>query len=125
MVDMSPRLSYSYIKTLIKSHLDKRFPSDTCVDHSMATYNQLTRISNVRMNILPFSKTTGVHGRVLGGGRLGSDIRVRAEDGFCRDKIAFPTTKVEGVEGESTLVFLGANGQEVEVQAAKVLYLFF
>lgn len=98
--------------------------SDTCVDHAMRIYKHYTTISNSRMNTLSYSKTTGVYGRVVRGGRLGSDIRVRAEDGFCRDKIAFPTTKAEGVEGESTLVFLGAKGQEVEVQAAKVLYLF-
>ncbi|KAI8105166.1 hypothetical protein M9435_000336 [Picochlorum sp. BPE23] len=75
------------------------------------------------MNTLSYSKTTGVYGPVVRGGRFGSDIRVRAEDGFCRDKIAFPTTKTEGIEGESTLVFLGAKGQEVEVQAAKDTYM--
>lgn len=48
------------------------------------------------------------------------NVQVRADDGFCRDKIAFPVEKAEGVEGESTLVFLGANGQKVEVQAQKV-----
>lgn len=98
--------------------------SDTCVDQSTGIYKHYIVISNSRMNTLSYSKATGVYGPVVRGGRLGSDIRVRAEDGFCRDKIAFPTTKTEGIEGESTLVFLGAKGEEVEVQAAKVLCLF-
>lgn len=48
---------------------------------------------------------------------------VRASDdvGFCRDKVAVDITESTGkVEGESTLVFLGAGGQQHEVQAPKV-----
>lgn len=50
-------------------------------------------------------------------------VVVRAEDGFCRDKVATPIERADGVEGESTLVFLGANGQMVEVQAQKDTYM--
>lgn len=52
-------------------------------------------------------------------GRGRSDVRVRAEE-FCRDKIAFPVQQTSTVEGESTLVFLGAGGQSVEVSGKKV-----
>ena len=49
------------------------------------------------------------------------DVRVRAEDGFCRDKIAFPVERgAVDIEGESTLVFLGAGGKSVEVTGRKV-----
>lgn len=47
-------------------------------------------------------------------------VHTRAEEGFCRDKIAFPANSVGEIEGESTLVFLGAEGQQVEVQGKKV-----
>lgn len=57
-------------------------------------------------------------------GRHRSNLVIpRAEDGFCRDKVATPVEKAEGVEGEAVLVFLGANGQQVEVQAQKDTYL--
>lgn len=63
-------------------------------------------------------------GHVMPTRRPGSrSIITHAEDGFCRDKVATPVEKAEGVEGESTLVFLGANGQQVEVQAQKDTYM--
>ena len=47
---------------------------------------------------------------------------MRAEElEFCRDKVALPTSgSTVVVEGESTLVFLGANGQKQELTAKKV-----
>jgi 2Fe-2S type ferredoxin len=50
-------------------------------------------------------------------------VVVHAEDGFCRDKVATPIERADGVEGESTLVFLGAKGQQVEVQAQRDTYI--
>jgi hypothetical protein len=47
-------------------------------------------------------------------------VMVRAADGFCRDKVSLNTGSAVAVEGTATLVFLGANGQQVEVQGAKV-----
>eukprot|EP00890_Picochlorum_soloecismus_P006059 jgi/Picsp_1/6454/NSC_03801-R1_chloroplast precursor len=52
------------------------------------------------------------------------DVRVRAEEGFCRDKIAFPVERgAVNIEGESTLVFLGAGGNSVEVSGRKDTYM--
>ena len=60
-----------------------------------------------------------------------SSVAVRAEDpGFCRDKVAIPSgASTATVEGETTLVFLGAQGQRIELAAKKVhrssiLYIF-
>jgi ferredoxin len=41
----------------------------------------------------------------------------------CRDKIATPVERKEGVDGEAKLVFLGAGGQEVEVLGRKDTYM--
>lgn len=52
------------------------------------------------------------------------DVRVRAEEGFCRDKIAFPVERgAVNIDGESTLVFLGAGGNSVEVPGRKVRWM--
>lgn len=49
-----------------------------------------------------------------------SSLVVRADDGFCRDKINEPKARVGVIEGTSTVVFVGAGGEQIEVQAAKV-----
>lgn len=46
-------------------------------------------------------------------------VVVRAADGFCRDKIATPVSIKEGAEGISKVAFLGAGGQQVEIDAPK------
>jgi ferredoxin len=49
-------------------------------------------------------------------------VIVRADDGFCRDKVGAPVQAVR-VEGTSALVFLGAGGHAVEVEARKDTYI--
>ncbi len=45
---------------------------------------------------------------------------VRADVGFCRDKISDRKDLSDQIEGTSKVVFLGANGAEVEVECPKV-----
>lgn len=53
-----------------------------------------------------------------------SSVLVRAAQADnCRDKVATPVERKEGVEGEATLVFLGAGGQEIEVTGRKDTYM--
>ena len=48
---------------------------------------------------------------------------MRADDGFCRDKIGTPTGPASAAEGTATVVFLGAGGQAVEVECPKANYV--
>ena len=51
-------------------------------------------------------------------------IAVRADDAFCRDKIATPSSNSSVVaDGSSRLVFLGAQGQSIEVEGRKDTYI--
>lgn len=52
--------------------------------------------------------------------RRHSAVVVRADDAFCRDKVSLGGNSAVEVEGTSTVVFLGAGGQQVEIQAPKV-----
>lgn len=45
---------------------------------------------------------------------------VRADVGFCRDKISEPKDMKGLIDGTSTIVFLGANGEEIPVECPKV-----
>lgn len=47
-------------------------------------------------------------------------VRVQAADAFCKDMVNKPRESNAVVEGVSKVVFLGANGVEVEVECAKV-----
>jgi len=48
----------------------------------------------------------------------------RADDGFCRDKINAPLDKpAVAIEGQSTISFLGAKGQEIPVTCDKRSYI--
>lgn len=49
-----------------------------------------------------------------------SSVAVRADVGFCRDKISEPKDMKGLIEGTSTIVFLGANGEEIPVECPKV-----
>ncbi|KAL4451918.1 hypothetical protein ABPG75_007580 [Micractinium tetrahymenae] len=48
---------------------------------------------------------------------------VRADVGFCRDKISEPKDMRGKIEGTSTIVFLGANGEEIPVECPKGEYI--
>ncbi len=47
---------------------------------------------------------------------------VRANDAFCRDKVAVPVSTVVA-NGTAELVFLGAKGQAVQVEGRKDTYI--
>ncbi|PRW57228.1 chloroplast precursor [Chlorella sorokiniana] len=50
-------------------------------------------------------------------------VTVRADVGFCRDKISQPQDLRGQIEGTSVVVFLGADGQEVPVECPKGGYI--
>lgn len=52
-----------------------------------------------------------------------SSVAVRADVGFCRDKISEPKDMKGLIEGTSTIVFLGANGEEIPVECPKGEYI--
>ncbi|KAL4420239.1 hypothetical protein ABPG77_011063 [Micractinium sp. CCAP 211/92] len=52
-----------------------------------------------------------------------SRLVVRADVGFCRDKISEPKDMKGLIEGTSTIVFLGANGEEIPVECPKGEYI--
>ncbi len=47
-------------------------------------------------------------------------VTVRADVGFCRDKISERQDLTDQIEGTSVVVFLGADGAEVPVECPKV-----
>lgn len=50
----------------------------------------------------------------------GAGLVAHADVGFCRDKVSERTDKMDEIEGTATVVFLGVNGTEVEVECPKV-----
>jgi len=54
---------------------------------------------------------------------VSSTVVRAAQADNCRDKVATPVERKEGVDGEAKLVFLGAGGQEIEVTGRKDTYL--
>lgn len=52
--------------------------------------------------------------------RRGGSLVVRADVGFCRDKISDRRDMMDEIEGTSTVIFLGANGEEIPVECPKV-----
>jgi hypothetical protein len=73
--------------------------------HEQATFGQFSQLQRQRTK-------TKRHVSVV----------VRADDGFCRDKINLGTPAQVLVDGTATIVFLGAKGQAVEVQCPKVRF---
>lgn len=49
-------------------------------------------------------------------------VIVRADEGFCRDKVSSPAGSVT-VDGTSKITFLGAGGQSVTVECSKSSYI--
>lgn len=47
-------------------------------------------------------------------------LTVRADVGFCRDKVSQPQDLRDQIEGTSIVVFLGVDGQQVPVECPKV-----
>lgn len=47
-------------------------------------------------------------------------VAVRADVGFCRDKVSQPQDLRGQIEGTSIVVFLGVDGQQVPVECPKV-----